>query len=71
MEVYCNKCKYYWKGDFSWGRCKAPQLGMVTDYINGNYQRTIEVDEPDYPNKRDTNGCTYYKAKGWLRRIYD
>ena len=72
--VYCKDCKhferpgfegdgYYWKG-----YCKAAsKKEIIKDYIFGNYTKVTKVliDAPDYPNKRDTNGCTLYKQKWW------
>jgi hypothetical protein len=76
MKVYCRDCKYFFNGESrAYGSyCESPGLGVIADYIFGDSKRILYVTDKDYPNKRDTNGCTFYKPnlktkfKNYLRR---
>lgn len=72
MKVYCKDCKHFhYVNEFHWScYCDAPELGEVVDYIHGNYKRTISEHEENYPNNRETNGCTFYKPS-LFKRIKD
>lgn len=56
-EVYLDKSCY----------CKAPTGKIIKDYIRGDYKEKywIHSSQDDYPNNKDTNGCTLYKRKWW------
>jgi len=70
-KVYCCHCKYFVRAidDYVANNdyCKAPTGKIIVDYIDGDYKERIRLDVNDknYPNKRDTNGCRYYKRKWW------
>ena len=65
MQVYCKDCKHFKRSHdvyFS-DYCQASELGITKNYIYGDYKTTKTVYEKDYPNKINTNGCTFYKEK--------
>jgi hypothetical protein len=70
MEIYCKNCKYFHHGE--WGNsCIAPTGKRIKDYIYGDYDEKVNLipEHKDYPNKKDTNGCTYYKLKWWKEKF--
>lgn len=69
-KVYCKNCRYFKKTlyDFGYDYCKAPQLGIIKDYIYGDYKNFKTVIDKDYPNK--VGDCPYYKVKGkWWQKL--
>lgn len=72
MKVCCKDCKWFVRGTIDdylsySDYCKAPELGIIKNYIYGDYNRTIDVGAQSYPNKEDTNGCMFYKPSLWKR----
>jgi len=66
-KVYCIDCVYFSRHQYTADYCAAPTGEVVTDYIYGDYKKCINLTiySDDYPNKKDTNGCSYYKRKWW------
>lgn len=77
MEVYCKDCRYFriHTGELASlsDSCEAPEFGMTKDYIYGDYKIQKYVGDDDYPNKRDSSGCEFYKEKvkeiSWWKKL--
>lgn len=65
-SVYCKDCRYFYYS--TWGiRCQAPTGKIIKDYVFGDYPERLDLSifSKNYPNKGETNGCTYYKRIWW------
>ena len=68
-KVYCCNCKWFETDADGYGDgiCVRKTGKIITDYIHGDYpeRKPSRVGDFDYPNKKDTNGCTYYVRSWW------
>ena len=72
-KVYCINCAYFRQPEYFQDYCAAPTGEIIKDYIYGDHKELIDLypRSDNYPNKRDTNGCTYYKRKWWKFWVWE